>query len=50
MLDVGVDVRIILKLIFRKHDGRGCVDLIDMAHDRDRWGALVNTVMNLWVS
>jgi hypothetical protein len=22
---------------------------IDLAHDRDKWRALVNTVMNLWV-
>jgi hypothetical protein len=25
------------------------VDWIDLAHDRDQWRALVNTVMNLWV-
>jgi hypothetical protein len=24
-------------------------DLIDMAQDRDKWRALVNTVLNLWV-
>jgi hypothetical protein len=23
---------------------------IDLAHDRDQWRALVNAVMNLWVS
>jgi hypothetical protein len=28
-------------------DGR---DWIDLAQDSDRWRALVNTVMNLWVS
>ena len=29
----------------------GCegMDWIDMAQDRDRWRALVNAVMNLWV-
>jgi hypothetical protein len=27
----------------------GDVDWIPWAHDRDRWRALVNTVMNLWV-
>jgi hypothetical protein len=29
----------------------GCVgmDWIDVAQDRDRWQALVNVVMNLWV-
>jgi hypothetical protein len=26
------------------------VDWIDLAQDRDRWQALVNTVMSLWVS
>jgi hypothetical protein len=25
------------------------VNWIDLAHDRDWWMALVNTVMNLWV-
>jgi hypothetical protein len=27
----------------------GDVDWIDWAQDRDRWWALVNTVMNLWL-
>ena len=45
--DPGVDGRIILKWIFGKWDGdMGCVDL---AQDRGRWWALVNTVMNLLV-
>jgi hypothetical protein len=26
------------------------VDWIDMAQDRDQWRALVNTVLNLWVT
>ena len=43
--DLGVDGRIILRWIFRKLD----VDWIDLAHDRNRWRALVNAVMNLWV-
>jgi hypothetical protein len=30
--------------------GWGGVDWIDLAHDRDRWRALVYTVMNLLVS
>jgi hypothetical protein len=30
--------------------GWGCVDWIDLAQDRDRWRALVCTVMNLRVS
>jgi hypothetical protein len=32
-----------------KEIGRGNVDWIQMAQDRDRWRALVNTVMNLRV-
>jgi hypothetical protein len=36
----------ILKCILERWDG---MDWIDLAHDRDRWRALVNTVMNLWV-
>jgi hypothetical protein len=27
----------------------GRMDLIDLAQERDRWQALVNAVMNLWV-
>jgi len=29
--------------------GMGGMDWIDLAEDRDRWRALVNAVMNLWV-
>jgi hypothetical protein len=29
--------------------GWGGMDLIDLAQDRDRWRAVVNTVMNLLV-
>jgi hypothetical protein len=28
----------------------GGTDSIDLAQDRDRWRAVVNAVMNLWVS
>ena len=29
--------------------GRGCVNWMELAQDRDRWRALVSTVMNLQV-
>jgi len=29
--------------------GGGCEDWLELAQDRDRWRALVSTVMNLWV-
>jgi hypothetical protein len=29
--------------------GWGCVEWIHLAQDRDRWWAVVNEVMNLWV-
>jgi hypothetical protein len=29
--------------------GRGDVDWIDLPKDRNRWRALVNSVLNLWV-
>jgi hypothetical protein len=43
--DPGVDGRIILKWIFERLGGG--VDWIGLAQDRDRWRAVVYTVMNL---
>jgi hypothetical protein len=45
--DPGVDVRIILKWIFKKWDGD--MDWIELDQDRDRLRPLVNAVMNLRV-
>jgi len=44
--DPGVDGRIILRC---SGSGMWGMDWIDVAHDRDRWRALVNAVMNFWV-
>ena len=43
MEDPSVDGRIILR--WNSGSGMG----IDLAHSRDRWWALVNVLMNLWV-
>jgi hypothetical protein len=45
--DPGIDGKIILKWIFKRLDGGA--DRIDLAQDRDRWRAVVNTAMNLRV-
>jgi hypothetical protein len=45
--DPGVDGRIILKWTCERLDGG--IDWINLAQDRDRWRALVYTVMNLRV-
>jgi hypothetical protein len=45
--DLGVDGRIILKYL--REIGCDILDWIDVAEDRDRWRALVNTVMNVGV-
>jgi hypothetical protein len=43
--DVGIDVRIVLKLIFQKEGG--FVGWIGLAQDRGKWSALVKMLMNL---
>jgi hypothetical protein len=45
--DVEVDGRIVLRWIFTR-SGRYGTDWIDLAHDRNRWQALVNVVRRLW--
>jgi hypothetical protein len=37
-----------IKMDLREIEWNG-VDWIDLVEDRDRWRALVNTVMKLWV-
>jgi hypothetical protein len=46
--DPGIDGRIILRWIFTKRDVGG-MDWIDLAQDRDKWLALVNSAINLRV-
>ena len=46
--DTGVDGRTILRWIFKKWDVGG-KDWIELAQDSERWRALVNAVMSLWV-
>jgi len=46
--DTDLDGKIILRRIFRKWEG-GCGDWMELAQDRDRWRAPVNTVMNFRV-
>jgi len=47
--DLGVDGRIILECILKNVVSEG-VDWIDLLQDRDKWRAVVETVMNLRVS
>ena len=46
--DPDIDGRIILRRIFRKWEGF-VGDWMELAQDRDRWQALVSTVMNFRV-
>jgi hypothetical protein len=43
--ELGVDRKIILKLVLRKWDGG--TDWIDLAQDRERLRVVLNAVMNL---
>jgi len=45
--DPGIDGKIILRWVFRKWDGG--MDWIDLARNRNRWLAVVNTTMNIRV-
>jgi hypothetical protein len=42
--NLGVNWRILLKCIFSKGD-----DWNDLVQDRQKWRAILNTAMNLWV-
>jgi hypothetical protein len=46
--DPGIDGKIILRWIYRKWNVE-FMDWIELAQDRDRWRALVNTIINLRV-
>jgi len=46
--DPGIDGRIILRWIFQEVGCEG-MDWIKLAQDGDRWRALMNALMNLWV-
>jgi hypothetical protein len=48
LAEVGVDGKIILRWIFKKI-GWEIVDRINPAQDSDKWGALVNTAIDLRV-
>jgi hypothetical protein len=45
--DLGINGRVILKLIIRKSDRRVCV--IDLVQCRDNWWAVLNMVLSLQV-
>jgi hypothetical protein len=47
--DLDVDGRLIFKQMFNEVEWKG-VNWIDLAEDRGKWRAVVNTVMNLRVS
>jgi hypothetical protein len=45
---VGIDGRIVLKMDVKKIGWVG-VEWIDLAHERDKWRAVVNVVLNFTV-
>jgi len=46
--NLGVNWRILLKCIFSKGNEEG-MDWTDLVQDRQKWRAILNTAMNLWV-
>jgi hypothetical protein len=46
--DPGVDGKIILRRIFKRWER--VMYWIELAQDRDRWRAIMNAVMELWVT
>jgi hypothetical protein len=46
--DPGIEWRIVLRCIIRKWNG-WVMDWIDLAKNGDKWQALVNAILNLWI-
>ena len=49
MEDLGIDGKKIINKMDLKEVGCGGMHKVGLVQDRDRWRALVNAVMNLWV-
>jgi len=47
--DLGIDGKKIIHKMDLKEVGCGGMNWVGLAQGRDRWRALVNAVMNLWV-
>jgi hypothetical protein len=46
--DADIDLRIIIKWLFKVLEGgMACIDL---ARHRERWLAIINSIVNLWVA
>jgi hypothetical protein len=49
--DLGVDGRMILKLILKEWDGMASSELRrGLGQNREKWSVILNSVMNCWVS